>query len=207
MAKTTGGVRGASKSGGKEGSDIVVGASNINVKNVGSIKEIKDRALQRDLQQGISKFESRIGVKHKVELADMNGAYGVHVASGLDGKTVGIYLDRKSFKTKEQVIKAKENAYKTNFSNKTNKPTQHTVVHELAHAVWNSHQKSAKSQKAGEEVNKLYKTFKKYNPKSWGSYGKTNVNEFYAEGITKGVLGKSDKYTKSLIKITKKYGL
>lgn len=209
MAKTTGGVRGAVKSKGMEGSDIVVGVSKIDVSkiNVGSIKEIKDRALQKDIQQAISKFESRLGVKHKVELADLNGAYGVHIASGIDGKTVGIYLDRNSFKTKEQVINAKEKAYKSGFSNKTNKPTQHTVVHELSHAVWNSHQTSVKSQKAGREIYDLYKTFKKRNPKSWGSYGKTNINEFYAEGITKGVLGKSDKYTKSLIKITKKYGL
>jgi len=202
MAKTSGGVRGASQSGGREGSDSNYSGT---IKNVGSLKEISDRALQKDLQQGISKFESRLGVRTDVKLADLNGAYGVHVTA--NGKSDGVYLDRNSFKNKEQVINAKENAYKTGFSNKTNKPTQHTVVHELSHSLWTNHHSSSKHIKAGDEIKKVYNSFKKDNPKSWGSYGKTNINEFYAEGITKGVLGKSDKYTKSLIKITKKYGL
>jgi hypothetical protein len=199
MAKTSGSVRGASKSGGREGSD-----SNYSGKqaNIGSLKEIKDRSLQKDLQQGISKFESRLGVRTNVRLAD---AYGVHVTIG--GKSAGVYLDRKSFQSKEQVIKAKKKAYDTGFSNRTNKPTQHTVVHELSHSLWTSHHSGSKHIKAGDEISKLYKTFKKDNPKSWGSYGKTNINEFFAEGITKGILGKPDKYTKSLIKIAKKYGL
>lgn len=202
MAKTSGAVRGASKSGGREGSDSNYSGS---VKNIGSLKDIKDRALQKDLQQGISKFESRLGVRTTVKLADLGGAYGVHMTIG--GKSAGVYLDRNSFQSKSQVIKAKRKAYETGFSNRTNKPTQHTVVHELSHSLWTSHHTGSKHIKAGEEVSKLYKTFKKDNPKAWGSYGKTNINEFFAEGITKGVLGKPDKYTKSLIKIAKKYGL
>ena len=124
-----------------------------------------------------------------------------------NGKTDGVFLDRGSFKTKEQVIKAKNNAYKTGFSNRTNKPTQHTVVHELAHSLWTNNHSGEKHIKAGKEISELYKKIKKENPKSWGSYGKTNVNEFFAEGVTKGILGKSDKYSKALIKISKKYGL
>ncbi len=202
MAKTSGSVRGVSKSGGREGYDSNYSGS---INNVGSLKEIGDRSLQRDLQQGISKFESRLGVRTDVKLADLSGAYGVHVTT--NGKSDGVYLDRESFKNKEQVVQAKNNAYKTGFSNKTNKPTQHTVVHELSHSLWTNNHIGEKHIKAGAEIGKVYNSFKKENPKSWGSYGKTNVNEFYAEGITKGVLGKSDKYTKSLIKITKKYGL
>ena len=34
-------------------------------------------------------------------------------------------------------------------------------------------------------------------------YGKTNINEFFAEGIIKGVLAKGDKYSKRLIQIVK----
>lgn len=202
MAKKSGAVRGASKSGGREGNDSSYGGE---IKNVGSLKEIKDRSLQRDLQQGISKFESRLGVRTTVRLADLSGAYGVHVTNA--GKSAGVYLDRKSFQSKEQVIKAKRNAYKTGFSNRTNKPTQHTVVHELSHSLWTSHHSGSKHKQAGTEIEKLYRTFKRENPKSWGSYGKTNINEFFAEGVTKGVLGKPDKYTRSLIKIAKKYGL
>lgn len=203
MAKTSGGARGASKRGGREGLD-----SNYKgpIENVGSLKEIKDRSLQRDLQQGISKFESRLGIRSDVKLADLKGAYGVTVVKE-NGKSTSVYLDRKSFKTKEQVIKAKSTAYKTGFSNKTNKPTQHTVVHELGHATWTEHHSGTKHKKAGGEINTLYKTFKKANPKTWGAYSKYNVNEFYAEGITKGVLGKSDRFSKALVRITKKYKL
>ncbi len=202
MSKTSGGVRGASQRGGREGADSDY---NGKIQNVGSLKEISDRSLQLDLQQGISKFESRLGVRTDVKLADLNGAYGVHQT--IDGKSAGVYLDRDSFKTQKQVIEAKTKAYKSGFSNQTNKPTQHTVVHELAHSLWTNNHNGVKHIEAGKDIRKVYNSFKKDNPKSWGSYGKTNVNEFYAEGITKGVLGKSDKYTKSLIKISKKYGL
>lgn len=43
--------------------------------------------------------------------------------------------------------------------------------------------------------------------KGYGSYGKTNVDEFWAEVVTKGIHGKSDKYTKKAIGIAKKYKL
>ena len=202
MAKTSGSVRGVSIRGGKEGADSNYNGS---IENVGSLKEIQDRRLQKDLQQGISKFESRLAVRSKVRLADLEGAYGVHVTS--NGKSDGVYLDRKSFKTYDQVRKAKLAAYKSKFSNTTNKPTQHTVVHELAHGLWTTHHTGSKQLKAAEEIKNLYKTFKKRNPKKWGSYSKTNVNEFWAERITKGILGEADSYTKALIKIAKKYGL
>lgn len=202
MAKTSGSVRGVSIRGGKEGADNSYKGE---IKKIGSLKEIKDRKLQKDLQQGISKFESRLAVRTTVKLADLNGAYGVHVTS--NGKSDGVYLDRKSFKTYDQVRKAKLAAYKSKFSNRTNKPTQHTVVHELAHALWTNHHTGDKQKKAAVEIGVLYRTFKRRNPKSWGSYSKTNINEFFAEGITKGLLGKPDSYTKALIKISKKYGL
>ena len=137
----------------------------------------------------------------------MEGAVGL-ARTDPSGKTE-VFLNRAHFEKADvkTVNEYKGRAYKSGFLNKTNKPTQHTVVHELGHALWNSHKPQKKHKEAGKDINVLYKKFKKDNPKSWGSYGKTNVNEFYAEGITKGVLGKSDKYTKSLIKITKKYGL
>lgn len=208
MAKTTGGVRSGNVTGNTGGlSNDGGGNSNINITNIGSLKAMKNRELQREIQQGISKFESRLGVKSDVKLATMEGAVGL-AKTDLSGKTE-VFLNRKHFEKADvkTVNEYKNRAYKSKFLNKTNKPTQHTVVHELSHALWNSHKPQEKHQKAGKEINKLYKNFKKDNPKSWGSYSKTNVNEFYAEGITKGILGESDKYTKSLIKITKKYGL
>ena len=38
--------------------------------------------------------------------------------------------------------------------------------------------------------------------KGWGSYSKTNAEEFFAEGIAKSLTGKSDYYTKALKKLT-----
>lgn len=203
MAKTSGSLRSKTGGIGRDGGGNYKGT----VERIGSLKELKDTQLRRTIQQGISKYESRLGTRTNVRLANLEGAYGVHVTQ--NGKSAGVYLDRKTF-LKANVAKinsVKRSAYSSGFLNKTNKPTQHTVVHELGHATWNNHLTGKKQQSAGKEINKLYKTFKKQNPKKWGTYGKTNVNEFYAEGIAKGVLGKSDKYTKSLIKITKKYDL
>jgi hypothetical protein len=206
MAKTGGGLRKSTTGGiGRDGGGNYSGG----ISKVGSLREIEDKQLRKEIQQGISKFESRLGVRQRnVKLADLKGAVGVHVTSG-EGKSQAVYLNRKIFekgdiKTIKQI---KERAYKSNFLVKTNKPTQHTVVHELAHATWNSNLTGKKQKDAGKEINSLYKQFLKDNPKSWGSYSKSKLNEFYAEGITKAVLGKSDKYTKALIRITKKYEL
>jgi len=67
------------------------------IKNVESLKNIKDRELQREIQQGISKYESRLGIgTTNIMLADLSGAYGVHVT--VNGKSDGIYLDKRTFK-------------------------------------------------------------------------------------------------------------
>ena len=40
-----------------------------------------------------------------------------------------------------------------------------------------------------------------------GKYAETNVSEFWAETVTKAIHGKSDKYTKKVKEICKKYKL
>lgn len=46
------------------------------------------------------------------------------------------------------------------------------------------------------------------NKKSgYGKYAETNVSEFWAETVTKAIHGKSDKYTKKVKEICKKYKL
>lgn len=210
MAKTSGGTRskktakggGLANDGGGTGSKGQFG-----IKREGSIKEIKNKQLRQDIQQGISKFESRLGVRTVVKLADMKGAYGVHVTS--NGKSAGVFLNRSIFKegTRASITASKQEAYKQKFLNRTNKPTQHTVVHELGHALWTTHFTGAKHKAAAKEITSLYKEFRRKNPKSWGSYGKSNINEFFAEGIAKGVLSKHDRYSRNLFKIVKKHGL
>lgn len=204
MAKTGGALRSKTGGIGRDGGGDYKG----DVRNVYSLREIKDTQLRREIQQGISKFESRLGVRQqKVKLADLSGAFGVHVTAG--GKSEGVYLSRGAFLNSEpnDIIKVKRKAYDTNFLNKTNKPVQHTIVHELAHATWNNHLTGTKQEAAGREISRLYRAFLKQNPRRWGSYGKSNVNEFFAEGITLGVLGKGDKYSRELIRITKRYNL
>ncbi len=142
-------------------------------------------------------------------LANLPGAYGVHVTSAADGKSIGVYLDKKTFKngTTKSITTIKNRAYKSKFLTKTNKPVQHTIIHELGHATWNSHLKSAKAVRAGTEIKSMFKTFKKEKPKAYGRYAYSNVNEFWAEVTAKAVLGRADKYTRFLKKTIKKHKL
>lgn len=82
------------------------------------------------------------------------------------------------------------------------------MTHELAHATWNSHLSSPNAKAAGKEIKSLYKKWSGDKKKTgYGKYAKTNVNEFWAETITKGIHGKSDKYTKAAKSIVKKFKL
>jgi hypothetical protein len=205
MSKSNGGVRSKTGGLGRDGGGNYEGSR----KNEESLSAISDKKLRLDVQQGISKFESRLGIRQrKVKLAELEGAYGVHVSAS-DGKgnivSKGVFLNSNTFKnaTREQVIKNQLKTYKSGFLTKTNKPTQHIVVHELAHATWNSHLTGNKYKTAGKEIRALYRQFLKDNPSGFGSYSRYNVNEFFAEGVTKQVLGKSDKYTRTLKKIIK----
>ena len=161
-----------------------------------SIKDMKHRDMQKELQQAISRYEAKMGLREgSIKLADLSGAYGVTFI-GSDGSK-GIYLDKGKFdRPKKEVEKMyKESNYnrRTGFKNTTRKPAQHTVTHELAHATWCSNYTGAKQQAAGKEIKSLYKRFlsdkSRNRTKNYGSYGKGNVDEFWAEVITKGIHG------------------
>ena len=148
---------------------------------------MKDPALYKATKEAISRYHSVLGVRQKnVKLAELSaGTYGVHVTA--NGKSEG---------------------YASGWSTKTNKAVAHTVTHELAHATWNANMTGANQKAAGKEVNKLFKSWKKDNKKSgYGKYAETNVSEFWAETVTKAIHGKSDKYTKKVKEICKKYKL
>ena len=121
----------------------------------------------------------------------------------------GVYLNKKHFmQTKKAVEASHKRGYASGWSTKTNKAVAHTVTHELAHATWNANMTGANQKAAGKEVNKLFKSWKKDNKKSgYGKYAETNVSEFWAETVTKAIHGKSDKYTKKVKEICKKYKL
>ena len=180
------------------------------IKNVEDLKNIKDRQLYNEMKSAISRFYKELGLdQRKVKLADMtSGWLGVHVTA--DGKSEGVYLNKKYFKNKtvKQVTDMMKSGMDSGFHTKTNKPVAHTITHELAHSVWNSHLSGAKQKAAGKEISRVFNAWKKDKNKSgYGSYANTNVNEFWAETITKAVHGKSDYYTKALKNIAKKYKL
>ena len=185
-------------------------ASKGDIANVEDLKNIKDAKLYNEMKSAISRFYKEMGLKQKnVKLADMqDNMLGVHVTS--NGKSAGVFINKKYFKngTVKSVVDMEKKDYKSGFSTKTNKPVAHTITHELAHSVWNNHMTGAKQVAAGKEVQKVYKQWRKdKTKKDYGSYSKTNINEFWAETITKGIHGKADKYTKALKAIAKKYKL
>lgn len=110
MAKTSGSVRGVSIRGGKEGADNSYKGE---IKKIGSLKEIKDRKLQKDLQQGISKFESRLAVRTMVfkqyleELRKYDSIYSKATVEELK-KGEKISKTLKEFDNPEETLEEKE---------------------------------------------------------------------------------------------------
>ncbi len=206
MGRNSGGVVNVSGGGAAAG---IVGKA---VKNSRSISTIADRSVAKELQQGISRFHAVLGVRERsVRIADLSGmnALGVTYLGG-DGKSTGILLNEKFFdrKRKKIINDVRKNHYDSGYKNRTNAPLQHTITHELAHATWNASMSTANARGAKKEVTQLYhRWLKDKKKKGYGSYGATNVSEFWAEAVTKAVHGKSDKYTKRVINIARKYKL
>lgn len=179
------------------------------ITGVESLKNIKDPQVYKEVGAAISRYHSVLGVRQKnVKLADLGaGTLGVHVT--ISGKSDAIYLNKKTFNQgKKAIVSQTKAGYDSGWHTKTNKPIAHTVTHELGHATWNSHLDSPSARAATPEVKKLYKQWKAdKGKKGYGTYAKSNINEFWAETVTKAVHGKADKYTKGVKAIIKKYGL
>lgn len=178
------------------------------IKNVGSLVEMKDPAMYRATKEAISRYHSVMGVRQReVKLADFEGAYGVHVTA--DGKSKAVYLNRDHFNQGAKAVKEVHSSnYKTGWMTETNKPIAHTVTHELAHATWNNHLTGANHIAAGKEIRNLYRKWRNdQSKKGYGKYSKKNINEFWAETVTKAIHGTSDNYTKKVKEIAKKYKL
>ncbi len=204
MAKTSGSNVG--RTGGFTGGDYNYKGK---IESPKPLSSMKHNDVYREIKQGIAKYHSRLGVRQQnIKLANLDGnTNGVHVTSG--GQSSNIYLNATVYnKTKPEIIARTRKAYTSGWTTKTNKPIQHTVVHELAHATWNSHLTSPNAKAAGKEITALSKAWlKDRKKKGYGEYSRTNINEFWAEVTTKGVLGNADKYTRSAKKIIKKYKL
>lgn len=170
---------------------------------------MQHRDMEKQINRAISRYEAVMGVRERhVRIADISGAYGVTYI-GPNGSQ-GIYLSRRHFDTSKRKFEAayKASNYANGFKNVTNRAAQHTVTHELAHATWTSSYTSPKHKTAGKEIQHLYRQWSKdKRKKGYGSYGKTSVDEFWAEVITKGIHGKSDKYTRRAISIARRFKL
>ena len=169
------------------------------------ISAIKNPKLREEIQQGISKFESRLGIGTKnIRMGATGDAVGVHYT--VNGQSYGILLNKQIFLkgTVESINKQKQKAYDTGFLTPTNKRVQHTIIHELSHSVWNRHLTTKNALKAKPEINKLWNEFQKTRPKGYGTYAYANISEMVAEMLTKHTIGTSDKYTKKLYSILRK---
>lgn len=205
MSKTTGGLRkikiGTSDGGGNYGGEV---------DSRESLSAIPNKKTRLEVQGAISKFESRLKLKTRVVmLAKIEGAYGV---AKVNGNETEVYLNSEYYKADNsfsKIVEDKNKAYKAGWSVKTNKPIQHTTVHELGHALWSTHKTDKNSVAAKKSISNLFSRYKAdwRKGKVKGEYATTNVNEFFAEIVTKGVIGTPDRYTKSLWRIIKKYKL
>lgn len=179
------------------------------ITGVESLVKMKDPQMYKETKAAIARYHSVMGVRERnIKLANLSpGTLGVSVSS--DGKPEAIYLNKSFFnKGKQAVLTSTKKGYESGWHTKTNKPLAHTVTHELGHSTWNSSLKQPNQRAAGKEIGKLYKTWMKdKSKKGYGQYAKTNVDEFWAETVTKAVHGKADKYTKAVKTICKKYNL
>lgn len=173
------------------------------IRNVESLKNMKDQALYKATKEAISNFSAKLGVPERnVKLADLDGNV---TAIGSKGQ---VYLNKKYFnQSKKDFAKTMKEMYDSGHATKTNKPLAHIATHELAHAAWTSDFPSAKAQAAGKQIKSLYKSWLKGGGKGYGKYAFSNVDEFWAEVSTKAAHGKADKYTKAAKAIYKKFNL
>lgn len=218
MGRNSGGAGGSSIYASSNQASIAV---NSNGKKLGSAKikvmkasaepleAIGHKDTVKELKRAISRYHAVMGVRErKVQLADLDGAYGVTYL-GRDGSR-GIYLNKKIFNQSKSKLGQEyyKDNYATGFKNKTRAPVQHTLTHELAHSTWSRFYDTPAHKAAGKEITELYKRWNKdTKKKGYGSYGKSNVDEFWAEVVTKAIHGKSDRYTKRAINIARKFKL
>lgn len=198
MGRNSGGTPGGAQ--GKDGDSTYKGS----IKNVEPLVKMKDPQMYKATKQAISRFHSVMGVRERsIKLADLSGP-----TMGISGKD-GIFLNKKYYnKGYKKMVQIEKKDYKSGFSTKTNKPQAHTVTHELAHSLWSTGKAGANHKAAGNEIRKLYSSWKKDKKKSgYGEYAKTNIDEFWAETVTKAMHGKADKYTMAVKNIAKKYKL
>ena len=199
MAKTSGSTR--PPKGGIEGNDTNYKGK---IENIAGIRDIKDERSRQQVQRAVSEFEKQYGLPtQNVKIATLSpGVVGI---GGLDT----VVLNRRFYNDADRLIKAKRSAYESKWSVPTTSPLRHTVIHELAHAQWQSG-RSGTPKGLTEGIQKLYARYRadvKKGNNPIGKYATSNIDEFWAEGITQATIGKKQSYYSTrLKKLLKKYG-
>lgn len=203
MAKTSGSTRTKSPGakGGVEGKDTNYKGK---IKAVGGIRDIEDNVARRAVQSAVSQFYNDYGLPTR----NVKTAILDYSVVGIGGAG-GITLNRQYYNDAKKLMAAKKSAYASKWSVRTNSPLRHTVIHELAHAHWQDG-RSNLSPKLTEGIRALYKRFKvgvRRGQNPIGTYAASNINEFWAEGITQATIGtKQSYYSVRLKKLLKRYG-
>ena len=160
--------------------------------------KFKDAAVRDEVKDAIISYAKEVGLPDsfiRLDVGTLNKGYlgmaqGTHIvlAKSVYGRT---------YKT---ALKAQQGRIDDGFSFSTSKPVSRTVLHELGHVTYNIKLTSAGQAKVGE----IYKKFMGSSSKSsWGRQSHKSAEEFFAEGMAKSIIGKSDSYTKALRKVVK----
>lgn len=210
MGKTIGGTKV-----GPRNIDVIPGGTPIDFNSLRSLRDIQDRRVRLDVQEGISRFEAVYGIQTQdIKVGDLPGAYGAAFVTGPNEGT--IILDDNLHSDYRKLVADKLAEYKSGFKVKTNAPAKHTVIHELGHITWNTVKegRGGKWRDAGKEIRSLYSEYRKdffRKRPMFSMYGTMNVDEFFAEAITGSIIGtkqvQRNKYIKGIRKIVKKYKL
>lgn len=203
MAKTRGGTRNPGPRGGVEGSNDRNTTYKGKIKALGGIRDITDPVSRRAVQDAVRQYSKTYGLPtREVKTAILSGAIGI----GGDGQ---ITLNRQYYNNSKRLIKLKKEAYKSGWAVPTNSPLRHTVIHELAHASWQSSRVRA-NPKLSAGIRALYRRYRaevRAGRNPIGKYASSNIDEFWAEGITQATIGKKQSYYSTrLKKLLKKYG-
>lgn len=201
MAKTRGSTRTPGVKGGVEGKDTNYKGK---IKDIGGIADISDRRSRLAVQRAVSQYANLYGLPtREVKTAILSGdVYGI-------GGKDRVILNRQFYNNSARLIKYKREGYASGWSVPTTSPLKHTVIHELAHASWQSG-RAGVNKKLSQGIQALYQRYRadvRRGKNPIGKYASSNIDEFWAEGITQAAIGRKQSYYSTRLKnLLKKYG-
>lgn len=152
----------------------------------------KDAAVRDEVESAIKLYAKEVGLPSSWITMEVKA-----LPKGRLGMSQGdhIVLAKSAYGvTYGHALKVQQGRIASGESVVTGRPIAKTVIHELGHGSYNRLSAGGKA-----KVDAAYKSFMSSSKRpGWGSYSTHNASEFYAEGMAKGLLGKSDKWTKAI---------